>query len=373
MLTGVGGVFAGSGALFGTSAFSTVRAERTVSVETAGDASALLTLASHEGPNGAYANGETTGAIRINLDGTGIDNADGLSQNATTIVDNVVDITNSGTQDVTALTFTIDVTGTSNDSAHEAALAITTTGATINEGSDNGQDLLGPSTAPAVTDNVLGPGETAPFGIKIDLLNHGVDGDFESSADVTLSITAATTDSGSENEGSEGENPTSPQPSGDDFEITQQRGKVFEQEGFNDVEPETQNVRSAKIRYTGTQRIAHTDLAVRVTDADLGDSYPGYDVYDPDDPGYAVYASDPFAADVAPGNTRRVVVFGSVYTSAEDSPSGDPSFFHNKSTLKNPLDGNQAHRADKLQPGDIIKLVWRPETSNTVIAKETIQ
>jgi hypothetical protein len=131
MLTGVGGVFAGSGALFGTSAFSTVRAERTVSVETAGDASALLTLASHEGPNGAYANGETTGAIRINLDGTGIDNADGLSQNATTIVDNVVDITNSGTQDVTALTFTIDVTGTSNDSAHEAALAITTTGATI--------------------------------------------------------------------------------------------------------------------------------------------------------------------------------------------------------------------------------------------------
>jgi len=372
ILTGVGGVFAGSGALVGTGAFSTVQAERSVSVETAGDASALLTLASHGGPNGAYASDENTGPIRINLDGTGISNAGGLNQNATTIIDNIVDITNNGTRDLTALSFTINVTGTSNDNAHEAALAITTNGATINEGSDNGQDLLGPSTAPAVTDNVLSPGETAPFGLSIDLRNHGVDGAFESSADVTLTITATTTDNGGENNDPEGEEPTTPQPSSADFAFTQQRGEVVANK-FNGVEPENQNVRSVEISYTGTQRIASTDLAVRVTDADLNESYPGYDVYNPDDKGWATLASDPFAADVAPDDTRRVVVFGSVYTSAEGSSSGDPSFFHNKSTLKNPLDGNQDHRADKLQPGDIIELVWRPKTPDTVIASETIQ
>ena len=42
VLIGLGGLVAGGGALIGTGAFDTVEAERTVSVETAGDAAALL-------------------------------------------------------------------------------------------------------------------------------------------------------------------------------------------------------------------------------------------------------------------------------------------------------------------------------------------
>jgi hypothetical protein len=212
VLLGISGVAGGSGLIVGTGAFTTVQANRTASVDVAGDASAFLSLMSHSGPNGVYADGETGGMLQINLDGTGISNANGLNANAITTIDNIVAIMNRGTQDVTSLTFTIDVSGTSDDIAHENAIAITTDGAIINEGSNNGQDLLEPSSGSAVTDDVLSPGETVPFGLELDLLNHGVQGNFESSADVTLLIKATTTQgtnggggsSGGDNDGGSG-------------------------------------------------------------------------------------------------------------------------------------------------------------------------
>ena len=84
VLVGLGGLVAGGGALLGTGAFTTVEAERTVSVETAGDANAFLALApaDRDGDgNNAYVE-ETDGTIQINLDGSNDGYVEGLNQRA---------------------------------------------------------------------------------------------------------------------------------------------------------------------------------------------------------------------------------------------------------------------------------------------------
>ena len=81
VLIGLGGLVAGGGALLGTGAFTTVEAERTVNVQTAGDASAFLGLTPAR--DGDEFVSETDGTIQIDLDGTDAD-ADGLNQNAKT-------------------------------------------------------------------------------------------------------------------------------------------------------------------------------------------------------------------------------------------------------------------------------------------------
>ena len=87
-------VFVAGFSIVGSGAFSTVTAERTVSVDVAGDDAALLELDPHSGPNGAYA-GLNAGELEINFDDV---SADGVNQNATTTINNVFNVTNSGTQ-----------------------------------------------------------------------------------------------------------------------------------------------------------------------------------------------------------------------------------------------------------------------------------
>ena len=81
-----------------TGAFTSITAERSAEIYVAGDASALLTLAPYDGPNGAYADHDDDGALYLNLEdvvGTGV-NVD-----AETTFANVFTITNNGTQSVT--------------------------------------------------------------------------------------------------------------------------------------------------------------------------------------------------------------------------------------------------------------------------------
>jgi hypothetical protein len=80
--------------VLGTGAFTTVSAERTVSVNTASDDAALLELTPHGGPNGAYADGSGD-ELAINFDAVP---AAGVNQNATTTLSDVFNITNRGTQ-----------------------------------------------------------------------------------------------------------------------------------------------------------------------------------------------------------------------------------------------------------------------------------
>jgi len=195
VLIGLGGIVAGGGALVGTGAFTTVQAERTVNVQTTGDASAFLALVptNDDQFNETYANGayaqQTEGTLQINLDGTN-SSGEGINKNAVTTIDNIVYVVNNGTQAVTTLNFTLEVTGTGDDTTHENALEITSGNATI---AADGGDLLGPSDASDVEDDTLGPGEKVPFGLEVDLLTSSIsDFDPDGNATVTLTIEALT-------------------------------------------------------------------------------------------------------------------------------------------------------------------------------------
>lgn len=101
-LIGLGGVVAGGGALLGTGAFTTVEAERTVTVETAGDADAFLGITPFPGsPNDDYVTVSESGAVEITITSEGTDAAGGgVNENAVTAIDRLLEVTNNGTQRV---------------------------------------------------------------------------------------------------------------------------------------------------------------------------------------------------------------------------------------------------------------------------------
>lgn len=184
VLIGLGGLVAGGGALAATGAFTTVEAERTVTVETAGDADAFLALT----PANDVVS-ETDGTIEINLDGTGAD-ASGINQNARTRFEHLVDVTNQGTQTIEFLGFEFSVSGADQDDGDvESALKITSGSATID--ADGTTNLLEESSEGDAGNDQLGSGEEVPFGIEVDLLDSAVD-DISGEPDITLTITAET-------------------------------------------------------------------------------------------------------------------------------------------------------------------------------------
>ena len=95
MLAGLGTVLGGSGALVGSGAFSSVDAERRVTVQTAGDADALLAI--EPGPDGEpYLVGDgTDGPLAIDLTAR-----EGFNRNGTTAIDQLLTVTNNGTNAV---------------------------------------------------------------------------------------------------------------------------------------------------------------------------------------------------------------------------------------------------------------------------------
>lgn len=91
-------VFAAIGLVTASGAFTTVAADRTAEVDTAGDANALLAITP---TNDAYAD-NASGEVEINLNGDFEDagSGQGVNLNATTEVDGVINITNQGSQPV---------------------------------------------------------------------------------------------------------------------------------------------------------------------------------------------------------------------------------------------------------------------------------
>ena len=195
VLIGLGGLVAGGGALIGTGAFDTVEAERTVNVETAGDADAFLGLspadrdddtgdgAANDADFNEYVPDPGDGTIEINLDGN-TEGADGLNQNARTRLENLVVVTNQGTQNVGSLEFSISVEEIGDDSGHEDAFKIVSGDETIDA---TGEDLLDEA---GVDGGNLEPGQQVSFGVEIDLLiDDGID-DIDDDAEFTLTIEA---------------------------------------------------------------------------------------------------------------------------------------------------------------------------------------
>ena len=90
VIIGLGGLVAGGGALIGTGAFTAVEAQRSVTVETAGDADAFLGL--EPAANEDY--------VQINEDGLLEIDISGLNGRAVTTFDPLFTMINNGTQTV---------------------------------------------------------------------------------------------------------------------------------------------------------------------------------------------------------------------------------------------------------------------------------
>lgn len=127
------------GIVLGTGAFSTVQAERTVTVETAGDSSALLGLEANTTYNGLNSTGGTSGALTL-----GINN---VNEDAITTFDSAVNVTNRGSQ-----TVYFSVSGTGNG----LTFTNSTTGADL---SDNANEIE------------LSPSESVWISLEVDTLN----------------------------------------------------------------------------------------------------------------------------------------------------------------------------------------------------------
>lgn len=192
VLVGLGGLVAGGGALIGTGAFTTVEAERTVSVETAGDASAFLGLDEVSGsPNSDYL--DTSGdTVEITIDDSaGTSAGDGLNQNAITTIRNIVQVANNGTQGVTSLSleFTETPSGVNPDNTFDFLVDDDGNSTSIDH-SSGGTDIL---TGNNSISDTLGTGATVNFGLGIDLINGGnSDNALPDGGSYTLTITAET-------------------------------------------------------------------------------------------------------------------------------------------------------------------------------------
>lgn len=203
VLIGLGGIVATGGAVLGTGAFTTVTAERTVNVETAGDASAFLGLtpADRDGSGGnEYVADPGDGTIEITLvnndDTPG--NASGLNQNATTVFRNLVTVTNNGTQDVETLSLefiTSDGNGLSDPDLDSVFSFTVSPSGNGNNGSQstvsNGGDIISDSYY-SNNDAPLSLGQSINFGLSINLLDSGIS-ELAADDNYTLQITAETT------------------------------------------------------------------------------------------------------------------------------------------------------------------------------------
>lgn len=101
LLAAIGSAAAGSAAAMGTGAFTSVSADRSVSVAVEGDKSALLGLDATTGTNSAYAKQTDSGEVTVAIDETDTyADADGVNANALTKIFEAFQITNQGTQPV---------------------------------------------------------------------------------------------------------------------------------------------------------------------------------------------------------------------------------------------------------------------------------
>ena len=193
VILGLGGLVAGGGVLVGTGAFDTVEAERTVSVETAGDADAFLALEPAErgdetdpDSDNAFVEQNDDGLLEITFGQDDGADGGGLNLNARTVFEELVTVRNQGTQPVTEITLEfvegngdlIDSIGFYFQNFSEGEVE-----------SDPGEPLefeYGP-------ENSLSPGDEAVFGLFFDLREPDAPDSIDS-FELTLQITAEAED-----------------------------------------------------------------------------------------------------------------------------------------------------------------------------------
>lgn len=161
LLAGLGSLAAGGAAAIGSGAFTSVEANRDISVAVADDSEAFLAIEPADTPNGdAYAE-ENGGTIELNFDGdadfsgiNGTGGGSGLNDRALVIFEDVLTITNQGTQEV-ALGIDFGPEGWDDDYSGNLGAAAPT-----------GDILRGDASRAGVT---LEPGESIDTGIFFNL------------------------------------------------------------------------------------------------------------------------------------------------------------------------------------------------------------
>ncbi|MFT4948218.1 MAG: hypothetical protein ACI9CA_000338 [Natronomonas sp.] len=174
-LIGLGSLVAGSGALVGTGAFSSVEADRTVSINTAGDAGGFLTLTG----DGEYVTDDTTGdQLTFDLGQVGSTNA--FNNEAKTVVEGVVTVTNNAADSE-------DITVGFEDSGSPTASTTLNIGDSDPSGSAVAKVTLYFGTEGSQATQTISSGSDAKIGVIVNT-NTGSNGDGSdgTSADVTL-------------------------------------------------------------------------------------------------------------------------------------------------------------------------------------------
>ncbi|ELZ49494.1 hypothetical protein C465_07986 [Halorubrum distributum JCM 9100] len=116
ILAAIGALGAGGAIITGTGAFTSVEANRNVSVTVEGDANAYLSLDDTGNANSKYLNTNSTDELEIDLTGNNSTDAGGTGVNAdaVTVIEDLFEVRNQGTQEVeltvTPLTF-VDTDG----------------------------------------------------------------------------------------------------------------------------------------------------------------------------------------------------------------------------------------------------------------------
>ena len=196
--------------LVGTGAFDAVEAERNVNIETAADADAFLGLEPARDDD-AYVDTTEDGLIEVNLDGNE-EGGEGLNQRAVTRFENLVRVTNNGTQDVESLeimlepedgdfdgdmegTFSIIASDGSDDNPFDIKLVLDDGVFKIiiilTDDADDGEDPNLVSDE-LLEEESLEPGEDIDFGLEIDLIEGGDEDDDLPEEDYVMTIGAHT-------------------------------------------------------------------------------------------------------------------------------------------------------------------------------------
>ncbi|WP_123619495.1 hypothetical protein [Halorubrum sp. CSM-61] len=172
-IAGLGALATGSAAAMGTGAFSSVQADRGITVEVAGDSAALLSLEPTDSPNADYVNRDGD-ALSLQFDGSHAEQSadvysgdvNGLNADSFTTINNLFDITNRGTQDI----FVYMLQDPDGDGTNELG---TDTGLSFAAGSANdyyqeevgGTGLLNTQTKSGLPDHPI------PAAIRVDVGN----------------------------------------------------------------------------------------------------------------------------------------------------------------------------------------------------------
>ena len=174
LLLGTAGLIAGSGAIFGTGAFTSVEADRTVTVQTAGDNSAALALDTIEdSPNSSGDDGYVTlpdnGTLSIDIPNVNLE--------AVTHINRLFEVTNNGTQEVVFYIEEVINQNEGNDNGNAIDFnAKTDQFEDSNTASGDPQgiadpelaDISAPSGVPSDVGILLPVGESVEVGISVD-------------------------------------------------------------------------------------------------------------------------------------------------------------------------------------------------------------